>query len=193
MNKIEQVTVDFKASIQAKTSAMEVMPEKIAQAAEIIIEALKQGNKVLSCGNGGSACDAMHFAAELLNRFIKERQSLPAIALSADTATITAIGNDYSYADIFAKQISSLGQANDILLAISTSGNSKNIVRAVEIAQKRGLVVVALTGNDGGELAKMLTSNKDIELRVPSTSTPRIQELHLLIIHCLCGLIDAAY
>jgi D-sedoheptulose 7-phosphate isomerase len=150
---------------------------------------LLDNGKILSCGNGGSAGDAQHFSAELLNRFEKERPGLPAIAISTDTSTITAIANDYSYEEIFSKQVLALGMANDTLLAISTSGNSTNIVQAIGAAHEREMSVIALTGNDGGKIASELRKN-DIEIRVPSDRTARIQEVHLVIIHCLCDLID---
>ena len=145
--------------------------------------------KVLSCGNGGSAGDAQHFSSEMLNRFERERPGLPAIALTTDASTITSIANDYQYADIFAKQIRALGHAEDILLAITTSGNSHNIVNAIDAAHDKNMQVVLMSGKDGGEAANSLIDG-DIELRVPSDSTARIQESHLVIIHCLCDLID---
>ena len=152
-------------------------------------QCLRDGHKILSCGNGGSAGDAQHFSSELLNRFEMERPPLPAIALTTDSSTLTSIANDYSYDDIFAKQIKALGAAGDLLLAISTSGNSSNVIRAIDAAQDRGMTVVALTGHDGGEMAPALIDS-DIEIRVPSDRTARIQEVHLLIIHCLCDVID---
>jgi D-sedoheptulose 7-phosphate isomerase len=161
----------------------------ILDAAETMLNSLLDHGKVLSCGNGGSAGDAQHFSAELLNRFEQERPGLPAIAISTDTSTITAIANDYSYEEIFSKQVLALGMANDTLLAISTSGNSKNIVRAIDAAHEREMSVIALTGNDGGKLAAKLREN-DTEIRVPSNRTARIQEVHLVVIHCLCDLID---
>jgi D-sedoheptulose 7-phosphate isomerase len=161
----------------------------ILDASEIMLNSLLDNGKILSCGNGGSAGDAQHFSAELLNRFEKERPGLPAIAISTDTSTITAIANDYSYEEIFSKQVLALGMANDTLLAISTSGNSTNIVRAIDAAHEREMSVIALTGSDGGKLAAKLRKN-DIEIRVPSNRTARIQEVHLVVIHCLCDLID---
>lgn len=152
-------------------------------------QVLLAGGKILSCGNGGSAGDAQHFSSEMLNRFERERPGLPAVALSTDTSTITSIANDYEYAEIFAKQVRALGQQGDLLLAISTSGNSENVLRAIVTAHEKGMAVVALTGRDGGKLAAML-GEKDRELRVPAESTARIQEVHLLIIHCLCDFID---
>jgi phosphoheptose isomerase len=186
---IDRIKSHFDASIQCKIAAMEILPSVINNAGKLMVDCLTNNHKILSCGNGGSACDALHFAAELLNRFIIERPSLPAIALNADVATITAIANDHGYQEIFAKQITSLGQKDDILLAISTSGNSKNINCAIQTAQAQGLKIIALTGRDGGETAKLLSS-EDIEIRVPADITPRIQEIHVLIIHCLCDYID---
>jgi len=152
-------------------------------------ECVRDGHKILSCGNGGSAGDAQHFSSELLNRFEMERPPLPAMALTTDSSTLTAIANDYSYDDIFAKQIKALGETGDVLLAISTSGNSSNVVRAIDAAQDRGMTIIALTGHDGGEIAPALL-DADIEIRVPSDRTARIQEVHLLVIHCLCDVID---
>lgn len=186
---IECISQHFHDSIQTKLLALEKLAGTINQAGEAMAKCLKAGHKILSCGNGGSASDAMHFSAELLNRFVKERPSLPAIALTADTATITAIANDYDYSQVFAKQISSLGQPGDILLAISTSGNSPNIIAAIDAAHAKNLKVITLTGNDGGKISPLLY-NQDLELRVPAKVTMRIQETHLLIIHCLCDLID---
>lgn len=190
MEFIERIKQNFNKSIQTKITAADVLAPAIANAAQLMAKCLLDNYKILSCGNGGSACDAMHFSGELLNRFEAERPSLPAIALSADVATITAIGNDYSYQEIFSKQIKALGQPGDVLLAITTSGNSKNILDAVEAAHSRDMPVIALTGRDGGEVAHLLNDQQDIEIRVPSDHTPRIQETHILIIHCLCDLID---
>ena len=179
----------FRDSIQTKADAAEILIPAIAKAGEMMATAIKNGHKILSCGNGGSASDAQHFSGELLNRLEMERPSLPGIALTTDTAAITAIGNDYSYAEIFSKQLHALGQPKDVLLAITTSGNSENILKAVDVAHKKNISVVALTGKDGGKLANLL-SKDDIEIRVPATRTVRIQETHFLIIHCLCDLID---
>ncbi|MDF2867280.1 MAG: Phosphoheptose isomerase [Gammaproteobacteria bacterium] len=180
----------FNASIETKIQAAEVLPSIIAQAAEMIVQSLLAGNKILSCGNGGSAGDAQHFASEMINRFERERPSLPAIALTTDSLTLTSIANDYDFEEIFAKQIRALGVENDILLAISTSGNSQNVINAITAAHDRGLKVIALTGREGGALASQLYP-EDIEIRVPSQSTARIQETHLLVIHCLCDIIDS--
>ena len=179
----------FDNSIKTKQEAKEQLSTPITTAIETIATALKKGNKVLSCGNGGSAADAQHFAAELVCRFEKERPALAAIALTVDTSALTAISNDYHFDEIFSRQIEALAKPDDILLAISTSGFSPNVVRAIEQAHEKKMTVVALTGRDGGKVAKTLTAN-DIEIRVLSESTARIQEIHLLTIHCLCDQID---
>ena len=186
---IENIQSIFSNSIEAKQKAQSVIAEPIARAVDKMSEALKNGNKILSCGNGGSAADAQHFAAELVCRFERERPGLAAIALTVDTSALTAISNDYHYDEIFARQIDALGKEGDVLLAISTSGFSPNVVRAVEQAHQHGMTVVALTGRDGGQLARQL-NEKDVEIRVPNDSTARIQEIHLLSIHCLCDQID---
>ena len=156
---------------------------------QTMIDCLRSDGKVLSCGNGGSAGDAQHFSAELLNRFEMERPPLAAIALTTDSSTLTSIANDYSYAEVFSKQVVALGRKGDVLLAISTSGNSSNVIKAIAAAHERGMTVVALTGRDGGGM-KDLYAERDIEIRVPSERTARIQEVHLLVIHCLCDMID---
>ncbi len=185
----ERVLDHFRESIAVKQASAELSP-LIAQAAHLMTQALLADGKVLSCGNGGSAADAQHFSSELLNRFELERPGLPAVALTTDSSTLTSIGNDYEFAEIFAKQVRALGHSDDVLLAISTSGHSQNVLRAIQAAHERGLKVVALTGRDGGPIAEALHS-EDLELRVPAQRTCRIQEVHLLIIHCLCDLIDA--
>lgn len=191
MSLQDRIYQHFTDSIQTKHDALELLAPSIETAAKTIVDSLLNNGKVLSCGNGGSAGDAQHFSSEMLNRFERERPSLPAIALSTDTSTITSIANDYSYNEIFAKQLRALGQEGDILLAYTTSGNSGNIVEAIRVAHDRGLTVIAVTGKDGGELAALsLLKDRDIELRVPSNSTARIQEVHLVITHCLCDLID---
>ena len=179
----------FDNSIKAKQNSKEQLSTPITAAIETMAKALKNGHKILSCGNGGSAADAQHFAAELVCRFEKERPALAAIALTVDTSALTAISNDYHYDEIFARQIDALAKPDDILLAISTSGFSPNVVRAIEQAHENKMIVVALTGRDGGKVAQILT-DKDIEIRVNSESTARIQEIHLLTIHCLCDQID---
>lgn len=189
MNIKENIEDLFQQSIQTKQDSLASLAQPIEQAILNICDALRQDKKILSCGNGGSAADAQHFSSELLNRFDRDRPSLPAIALTTDSSTITSIANDYDYNEVFAKQISSLGQPGDILLAISTSGNSSNITRAIEMAHTRNMRVIALTGRNGGKMAEMLGA-EDVEVRVPSQVTARIQEVHLLTIHCLCDQID---
>lgn len=186
INRIRQMFVD---SMEAKMAAAEVLPELIEAAGQRMVEALLNGGKILTCGNGGSAGDAQHFSSELLNRFERERPALPAIALTTDSSTLTSIANDYSYNEVFSKQIRALGNPGDILLAVSTSGNSANVVQAIQAAHDKELIVVALTGKDGGKMAPLYTG-ADVEIRVPSDSTARIQEVHLVIIHALCDFID---
>jgi D-sedoheptulose 7-phosphate isomerase len=190
MNQIvERIRTSFTDSIQTKINSADALINIIAEAAEEMVQALLEGHKILSCGNGGSACDALHFSSEMLNRFKQERPGLPAIALSADMATITSIANDYHFSDIFAKQVRALGQAGDLLLAITTSGNSTNIINAIKAAHDKNMGVIVLSGYDGGKIPDYL-QEKDIEIRVPAFETARIQETHLLIIHCLCDIID---
>jgi D-sedoheptulose 7-phosphate isomerase len=190
MNETDAIKAIFHDSIATKQAALETLPTALVAAVEVLVTAMKNGNKVLSCGNGGSAADAQHFSSELLNRFHHDRPSLPAIALTTDASTVTSIANDYAYDQIFSRQLSSLGQPGDVLLAISTSGNSANIVQAIQTAHERGLRVIAMTGNQGGKMAQLLNA-KDVELRVPATVTARIQEVHLLILHVLCTRLDA--
>lgn len=185
----EQVIQLFNASIETKQAARETLADPIATAVERMTDAFRSGKKILSCGNGGSAADAQHFSAELVCRFERERPGLPAVALTTDTSALTAISNDYDYNEVFAKQVNALGLAGDILLAISTSGNSANVIRAIEAAHDKDLTVVAMTGRDGGKIANLLHEN-DVEIRVPANSTARIQEVHLLTLHCLCHQID---
>ncbi|MES0326690.1 MAG: phosphoheptose isomerase [Gammaproteobacteria bacterium] len=189
MDLIKRINQNFQDSISTKQVAAEILAEPIARAAQIMLQCILSGGKILSCGNGGSAGDAQHFSSEMLNRFEMERPGLAAMALTTDTSTITSIANDYSYEQIFSKQVTALGQQGDILLAISTSGNSVNVNKAIEAAHERDMLVVALSGKQGGELTSLL-SLEDEEIRVPSDSTARIQEVHLLAIHCLCDLID---
>lgn len=189
MDPIQRINENFKESIDVKTESAKLLSNDIARVAESITQALLNEKKILSCGNGGSAGDAQHFSSEMLNRFEMERPGLPAIALTTDSSTITSIANDYQYADIFSKQIRALGQAGDVLLAISTSGESHNIIQAIDAAHERNMIIVALTGRDGGQIADLMKGD-DIEIRVPSWSTARIQEVHLIIIHCICDLID---
>ncbi|MCK8516279.1 phosphoheptose isomerase [Methylonatrum kenyense] len=189
MDSHDRVIHHFHDSIHTKQLAMDQLAPSIVQGGSLLVQALSRENKILSCGNGGSAGDAQHFSSELLNRFEMERPGLPAIALTTDSSTLTSIANDYSYADVFSKQIRALGQAGDVLLAISTSGNSGNVVAAVKAAHDRGMQVIGLTGRQGGAMAA-LYQEQDVEIRVPSGVTARIQEVHLLVIHCLCDMID---
>jgi len=189
MDMQARIRLNFEQSIRTKQDAMEALAAPIAQGASRMVEALMSNHKIMSCGNGGSAGDAQHFSSEMLNRFEMERPGLPAIALTTDSSTLTSIANDYCYEDIFAKQLRALGQSGDLLLAISTSGNSENLIRAIQAAHERDVGVIALTGRDGGQMADTLEGG-DVEIRVPGTSTARIQEVHLLCIHCLCDLVD---
>ena len=188
-DQIARAKQHFNDSIKTKQQSLELLAPVIARAAGRISLTLDQGGKILSCGNGGSAGDAQHFSSEMLNRFEMERPGLPAVALTTDSSTLTSIANDYDYSQIFSKQVLALGNRGDALLAISTSGNSGNVIKAVEAAHTRNMQVVALSGHDGGRLSGLL-EDTDVEIRVPVNSTARIQEVHLLIIHCLCDLID---
>lgn len=189
MSILERVHDAFGENMQTHIASAEILPQTIADASQMMVGCLLEGHKILACGNGGSAGDAQHFASELLNRYERERPSLPALSLATDLNTITAIANDYQFEEIFSKQIRALGQAGDILLAISTSGNSANVVNAITAAQQMNMKIIALTGRNGGKIAACLRSD-DIEIRVPAERTARIQEIHLLVIHCLCDLID---
>lgn len=186
---IQRVQNNFQQHLDVVQLNLEALSPDIAQAADLIIEALLSDRKILVCGNGGSAADSQHFSSELLNRFEQERPGLPAIALTTDSSTLTSIANDYHYDEIFSKQVRALGQPGDVLLAISTSGNSRNVVRAIEAAKEREMVVVALNGRDGGDMANAL-SETDANICVDGPSTARVQEIHIIIIHCLCDLID---
>jgi len=189
MDAEKRVREHFAESIATKQAAVDAISASIAAAGDLMSRALLDEGKILSCGNGGSAGDAQHFSSELLNRFEMERPGLPAMALTTDTSTLTSIANDYAYEDIFAKQVRALGRSNDVLLAISTSGNSENVNRAIVAAHERNMRVVALSGRDGGRMAGLLADD-DVEIRVPAKRTARIQEVHLLAIHCICDLID---
>ena len=189
MDSLTRVREHFAESIATKQTAADELAESIAAAGQIMADALLSDGKILCCGNGGSAASAQHFSSQLLNRFEMERPGLPAVALTTDASTITSISNDYSYEDIFSKQVRALGRAQDVLLAISPSGNSENVIRAIDAAHERGMRVVALSGRDGGRMAELFEEG-DVEIRVPSTRVPRIHEVHLLAIHCLCDLID---
>ena len=188
-NKAAEIRDIFNASIAVKAASATLLNGDIARAVDLLLVCIKARQKILVCGNGGSAADAQHFSSEMLNRFERERAGFAAIALTTDASTVTSIANDYDFSQIFSKQILALGRAHDLLLAFSTSGASPNIVRAIEAAHFCEMQVILLTGRDGGAAARKLKGD-DIELRVPSNSTARIQEVHLTIIHCLCELID---
>ncbi len=179
----------FAESVSTKQAAASVVAPAIVRAGQLMAQSLLNDGKIFSCGNGGSAADSQHFSSELLNRFEMERPGLPAMALTTDSSTLTSIANDYAYEDVFAKQITALGRQNDVLLAISTSGNSENVNRAIAAAHERSVNVVALSGRDGGRMAGLLAES-DVEIRVPAERTCRIQEVHIVVIHCLCDLID---
>ncbi len=187
----QRILSHFQESAELKMISAEVLADPIAQAIDLIFTALSNGNKILACGNGGSAADCQHFAAELVGRFERERLPLPAMALTVDSSILTAVANDYSYQEVFAKQVQAFGQAGDVLLAITTSGNSMSILNAVTAALERDMRVVALTGKGGGQMNELLTE-VDVHICVPHDRTARIQEVHLLTIHCLCDGIDAA-
>jgi len=189
MNLNERILHHFSESARAAAAAAEMVVPAIVQAADIMTQALLSDRKILVCGNGGSAAQAQHLSSEMLNRFETERPGLPAIALSADSATLTSIANDYRFDDVFAKQVSALGQGGDVLLVLTTSGNSRNVLRAVEAAHEREMLCVAVSGRDGGQLVGLLT-DQDVHILVPGPSTARIQEVHMIVIHCLCDLID---
>jgi len=189
MDLIARINQHFSDSAHLKLQMIDLLAAPLATAAERMVQCLMSEGKILSCGNGGSAGDAQHFSAEMLNRFEMERPGLAAIALTTDSSTITSIANDYSFDQVFSKQVRALGQPNDLLLAISTSGNSRNVIQAVQAAHEREMGVIALTGHTGGQLAEILGAN-DVHICVPSESTARTQEVHLLCIHCLCDAID---
>lgn len=191
MSTIARIEQHFRDSADTKLRAVETMAPAISEAIDLLVAALTSGGKALACGNGGSAADAQHFAAELVGRFERERPGLPAVALTTDSSILTAIGNDYDFNVVFAKQVHALGQPGDVLLAISTSGNSANVIAAIEAAHEREMHVIAMTGRDGGKIAGLLREG-DINLCVPSQRTARIQEVHLLTLHCLCDGIDVA-
>lgn len=187
----QRILSHFHESAEIKIQSATALAQPIGQAIEMMFSALSNGNKILACGNGGSAADAQHFAAELVGRFERERFPLPAISLATDTSILTAVANDYSYREIFSKQVQAFGQAGDILLAISTSGNSANVMAAIEAALEREMRVIAMTGKGGGAIGKMLT-DADVHICVPADRTARIQEVHLVTIHALCDGIDVA-
>jgi D-sedoheptulose 7-phosphate isomerase len=184
-----RVAAQFAESAKLKLEASHSLVAPLVRAGSLLAGALRQGGKVLACGNGGSAADAQHFAAELLNRFEMERPPLAALALSTDTSTLTSIANDYAYQQVFSKQVRALGRRGDVLLAISTSGNSPNVVEAIGVAHELGMRVIALTGNGGGKIGALLVAD-DVHVCVPHKRTARIQEVHLLALHCICDGID---
>jgi D-sedoheptulose 7-phosphate isomerase len=186
---ISRVAAHFKESANLKASASQSLAAPIARAGVLLAESLRAGGKVMACGNGGSAADSQHFAAELVNRFEMERPPLAAVALTTDTSTLTSIGNDYAFVQVFSKQVRAIGRRGDVLLSISTSGNSANVADAVLAAHEVGVKVVALTGNGGGKVAAALQAD-DVHICVPHNTTARIQEVHLLVLHCLCDAID---
>jgi D-sedoheptulose 7-phosphate isomerase len=188
-NLLERIEQQFKDSIATKQASSDALGPLIAKAVERMYASIQQGGKILACGNGGSAADAQHFAAELVGRFERERKELGALALTTDSSILTAIGNDYGYDEVFSKQVRALGKPEDVLLAISTSGNSKNVILAIEAAKKIGMGVIAFTGRGGGQI-NQIVSQPNIHLCVPSERTARIQETHLLLLHCLCDGID---
>ena len=185
----ELIKQNFDESIAAKQKAAEFIQPSVEKAINILTTAFKAGNKILICGNGGSAADSQHFAAEFTGRYEMERTPLPAIALTTDTSALTAIGNDYSFDVIFSKQVEALGSSGDILLGISTSGNSSNVIKAIEVAHNKGMKIITLTGKDGGKIAKLL-KDTDVNVCVPVNRTARIQEVHLLVLHTICDAVD---
>ena len=187
----QRIQQQFFDSADAKYAAAEALTRPVCDAAQILLNCITSGGKVLACGNGGSAGDAQHFAAELVGRFERERPGLPAISLATDTSILTAVGNDYGYQQVFSKQVQALGQPGDVLLAISTSGNSGNVIAAIEAAHEKDMAVIALTGKGGGRIDAMLT-DREMHICVPHDRTARIQEVHLLVIHCLCDAIDVS-
>ena len=189
MSLEQRIRSHFEASIQTKRDTLGSQVPAILRASQLLADRLKAGSKILACGNGGSAADAQHFAAELTGRFERERKPLAGIALTTDTSALTAIANDYSYQEVFSKQVLALGRSGDVLMGISTSGNSGNVIKAMDAAQSTGMHLLAITGRDGGAMAKMLKP-ADVELRAASKVTARIQETHLLFLHCLCDAID---
>jgi D-sedoheptulose 7-phosphate isomerase len=190
LDHIKRIREHFADSAQLKLDAAEALAPAVARAAQLLTECLFADGKILACGNGGSAADAQHFAAELVGRFERERPELPAISLATDTSLLTALANDYAFEQVFAKQVRALGAKGDVLLAISTSGNSANVTAAIAAAHEREMRIIALTGKGGGRAGELLAAG-DVHLCVPHGRTMRIQEVHLLIIHCLCDAIDA--
>lgn len=189
MDLTDRIRNHFELSAQTKLQEKDALAQPISDAAEVLVTCLMSDGKILACGNGGSAADCQHFAAELVNRFEIERPGLAAIALTTDSSILTSIANDYDYSQVYSRQVRALGMANDALIAISTSGNSINVVEAIHAAHERNMRVIALTGREGGTIGEILAAD-DIHLCVHAESTARIQEVHLLILHCLCDAID---
>jgi D-sedoheptulose 7-phosphate isomerase len=189
MDLAAHLRTHFDEGIELRRRMAETLPGEIARAGEALAAALKSGRKALSCGNGGSAADAQHFAAELVGRFERERPGFPAVALTTDTSALTAIANDYDFDRVFSKQVEALANEGDVLLAISTSGNSKNVIEAMKAAQARKVAVIALTGRDGGAMGRMC-GPRDFHINVAHPRTMRVQEVHLLVVHCLCEVVD---
>ena len=186
---VKRVAAHFAESANLKLTAVAVLREPVAKAGAMLAASLKNGGKALACGNGGSAADAQHFAAELVNRFERERAPLAGLALTTDTSTLTSIANDYAYQQVFSKQVRAYARRGDVLLAISTSGNSGNVMEAIQVGHEMGVRIVALTGNGGGKIGPMMAPD-DVHICVPHKTTARIQEVHLLVLHCLCDIID---
>jgi D-sedoheptulose 7-phosphate isomerase len=189
MDLIRRVKAHFEEGVELRRKLADTLPAQIAPAGVALARAVEAGNKILSCGNGGSAADSQHFAAEMVGRFERERPGIAAFALTVDTSALTAIANDWHYDQVFARQIAAVGRPGDVLVAISTSGNSKNVMEAINAAHARKMSVIALTGRDGGGMAKLLEAG-DFHLNVPHPRTMRVQEIHILVLHCLCDLVD---
>lgn len=189
MQNLDAVLSTFEESARTVQHSASKLAPAVSRAADLMLGCLAQGGKVLSCGNGGSAADSQHFAAELVNRFETEREGLAAVALTTDSSALTSIANDYSFNRIFARQVEAIGRGDDVLLAITTSGTSGNILEAILAAREKGMHVVLLTGRGGGQAATLLTG-RDVEIRVPASATARIQEVHLVVIHSICHIID---
>jgi D-sedoheptulose 7-phosphate isomerase len=187
---IETIQQHFRDSAELKLRAVETLAEPIDHATNLLFASLANNGKILACGNGGSAADAQHMAAELIGRFERSRDGLPGIALTTDSSILTAVGNDYDFSEIFSRQVNALGQPGDVLIAISTSGNSGNVIKAIEAAHRREMSVIALTGKGGGQITQILLDT-DVHICVPADRTARIQEVHLVAIHCMCDGIDA--
>jgi D-sedoheptulose 7-phosphate isomerase len=189
MDHLQRIRAHFTASAELKLAAVDALAPEIARAATVLTTCLLADGKILACGNGGSAADAQHFAAEMIGRFERERPELPAVSLATDSSILTAVANDYAFEQVFAKQVRALGAKGDVLLAISTSGNSPNVIAAIDAARDREMLVIALTGKGGGRIGEILGAG-DVHLCVPHDRTARIQEVHLLTIHCLCDAVD---